>query len=115
MRLKKLSNSFRNITFLLSMFFVILTSAQNQKTVFGTVMADGAPLPGASVIVKGTTNGTATDFDGKFSLTAPSSATTLEVSYLGYVTQEVAITAGEITVVLIAESNLLDEVIINVG
>lgn len=97
------------------MFFVILASAQNEKTVSGTVMADGSPLPGASVMVKGTKNGTATDFDGKFSLTAPSSATTLEVSYLGYVTQEVAITAGEITVVLIAESNLLDEVIINVG
>lgn len=115
MRLKKLSNNFRNIAFLLSMFFAILTSAQNQKTVFGTVMADGAPLPGASVIVKGTTNGTATDFDGKFSLSVSSSATTLEVSYLGYVTQEVAITSGEITVVLVAESNALDEVIINVG
>lgn len=50
-------------------------SVQQTKTVTGTVLdADGIPVIGANVIVKGTTNGTITDFDGKFSLEVPANA-----------------------------------------
>ncbi len=57
---------------------------------------DGGGLPGVSVLVKGTTNGTATDVDGRFKLTAPDNGT-LVVSFIGYVTQEIPI-AGKATI-----------------
>ena len=59
-------------------------------TVKGTVVDEtGSPIPGASVYVKGTTNGTISDIDGNFSLSCPSDAT-LVFSYVGYTTQEIA-------------------------
>ena len=62
-----------------------------QSTVTGTVTDNqGTPLPGANVLVKGTTAGTQTDFDGNFSLEADANAT-LVFSYLGFVTQEIAV------------------------
>lgn len=62
-----------------------------QGTITGTVTDDmGAALPGVSILVKGTNQGTTTDNDGRFSLAAPSDAV-LVVSFIGYVTQEVAV------------------------
>ena len=74
-----------------------LAQAQTVR-VSGTVTGadDGMPLPGVSVIVKGTTTGAATDMDGKYSLNVPENAT-LVFSYIGYATQEVAL-AGRTTV-----------------
>lgn len=61
-----------------------------QNTISGTVVDNtGVPLPGASVLEKGTTNGTTTDFNGNFSLDLQSSDSTLEISYIGFLTQEV--------------------------
>ncbi|MDY7394707.1 TonB-dependent receptor [Aureibaculum sp. 2210JD6-5] len=98
----------------LLMFAFVLsgfTAVQAQKTVTGTVLDEtGTPLPGASVVVKGTTNGTSTDFDGKFSLNVSADATTLQVSFIGYTTKEVAI-ADNITVTLDPD-NILDEVVV---
>ena len=70
------------------------------------------PLPGANVLVKGTTNGTQTDFDGNYTIEADSNAT-LVFSYLGFATQEVAI-AGQTTinVVLSEDANQLSEVVV---
>ncbi len=61
-----------------------------QKTVSGTVTdsADNQPIPGASIIIKGTTVGVSSDFDGNFTLEAPTSEFTLVISYLGYKTIE---------------------------
>ena len=74
---------------LLLVFIVQFTFAQ-QKTITGTVTdASNSPLPGASVVVKGTARGVQTDFDGNYSIQA-SSSETLVYSYLGYVTQELA-------------------------
>ena len=69
-----------------------LATAQTRK-VTGTVISaeDSEPIIGASVIVKGTTTGTVTDFDGAFSLDVPSSAKTLVFSYVGMVAKEVPI------------------------
>ena len=70
-----------------------LVNAQVSK-VTGTVTSheDGLPVVGASVLVKGTTVGTVTDIDGKFTITnVPSSAGTLVISFIGMKTQEVAI------------------------
>ena len=76
--------------------------------VSGTVTGadDGMPLPGVSVVVKGTTTGTATDMDGKYSLSVPENAT-LVFSYIGYATQEVAL-AGRTTVDVVMESGAED-------
>ena len=81
-------------------------------TVKGTVVdKEGEPLIGASVVVQGETLGTATDFDGNFSISAPSNGTLL-VSYVGYETQEIAIDGRtEINVTLHENSVLLGEVV----
>lgn len=80
-------------------------------TVTGTVTdSEGEPLIGVTVLVKGTSNGTATDFDGKFSLNN-ASGKTLVFSYIGYKTQEVK--AGEdMKVVMTDDTALLDEVVV---
>ena len=69
-----------------------IAHAQNARTT-GTVLSaeDGEPIIGASIIVKGTTTGTVTNFDGSFSLDVPQSANTLMISYIGMRSQEVAI------------------------
>src|SRR6056297_2096320 len=76
---------------LLLMLFVQASFAQS-RTITGTVtsVTDGLPLPGANVIVKGTTNGVQTDFDGNYSISA-SNGQTLVFSYLGLKTKEVSV------------------------
>lgn len=74
---------------------------------------DNEPVIGASVLIKGTTVGTVTDMDGNFEITnAPQGATTLLVSYVGLLPQEVAIKTGTIRVVLKNDAKLLDEVVV---
>lgn len=85
-----------------------------QTTVMGTV-TDGAsagPLPGVNVLVKGTTNGTSTDFNGKYTLTVENGDTII-FSYVGFVTREI-IFNGETTldVVLDEDAAQLDEIIL---
>ena len=69
-----------------------IAHTQNAR-ITGTVLSaeDGEPIIGASIIVKGTTTGTVTNFDGTFSLDVPGSAKTLMISYIGMRSQEVAI------------------------
>jgi TonB-linked SusC/RagA family outer membrane protein len=83
------------------------------KSVTGTVVDEaGEPVIGASVVVKGdATVGTATDLDGKFTLSVPASAETLIIKYLGMADQEVAI-APEVSVVLYTSVSELDEVVV---
>lgn len=86
--------------------------AQNH-TVTGKVTAkeDGLPLPGVSVIVKGTTNGTQTDVSGKYSLTVPDGAQ-LTFSFLGYTQQTLTVSGNTLNVVLVASSQQLGEVVV---
>ena len=90
-----------------------LVTAQTQK-ITGVVISeeDGQPVVGASVLVKGTTQGTITDVDGNFNLSnVPSSAKTLQISYIGMQTQEVVIKPN-LKVVLKSDSQKLDEVVV---
>ena len=90
-----------------------LVNAQISK-VTGTVISeeDGLPVVGASVLVKGTTVGTVTDMDGKFTLTnVPSSAKTLMISFIGLRTQEIGI-KPIVNVALKLDTETLDEVIV---
>lgn len=100
----------------LSALFLFLTFslfAQN-KTVTGTVLdKDGAGVAGASVTVKGTNIGTNTSASGGFSVSVPSSASTLVISYVGFAPQEVPIGSGNLNVVLLpATTNDLNEVVV---
>lgn len=65
-------------------------SFAQEKTVTGVVTEDGMPIPGVTVVVKGTTNGTQTDFDGKYSIKAKSGQV-LEFSYIGLKTQSITV------------------------
>ena len=103
------------ITFLKSLFvlsrFLCFGLSQAQE-VSGTVSDASGPLPGASVLEKGTTNGTQTDFDGNYTLTAQDGAV-LIVSYIGYKTQEVAINGrSSINFTLEEDAEALEEVVI---
>ncbi len=86
---------------------------QQKQTISGVVKdASGEPIIGASIMQKGTTNGTITGLDGDFKLSvAPGS--TLVISYIGYKSQEVKVVAGKIINVILAEDNeMLDEVVV---
>ncbi len=90
------------------------TSEQQQtKVLTGKVLDDSnQPLPGASVIVKGTTVGIITDIDGKFSLRVPENAQTLVISFVGMNPQEIPIgNKTSFTVTLIQETIGLEEVV----
>ena len=86
---------------------------QHQNSVSGIVKdKSGMSVIGASVLEKGTTNGTITDFDGKFSLNVSDGAI-LVISYIGYKPQEVKVVSGQIlTVELIEDTEVLDEVVV---
>ena len=85
-----------------------------QTTITGKVTDEaGIPLPGASVLVKGTNTGASTDFDGNFSINVSGNATTLVFSYIGFVTQEASIVGKTtIDIVLVADNTSLDEVVV---
>jgi iron complex outermembrane receptor protein len=99
-----------------ALLFTMTTVYAQTRLVTGTVTDKNGPLIGASVLVKGTEVGNQTDPDGKFSINAPASASTLVISYAGYGTQEVEIPASNVvTVELVTSVNELAEVVISVG
>ncbi|MBJ6369600.1 SusC/RagA family TonB-linked outer membrane protein [Snuella sedimenti] len=85
-----------------------------QFSVSGTITdIDGQPLPGASVLEKGTNNGVQSDFDGKFSLKVASSDAVLVISYIGYATKEVVVNnQTNIEIILKESASELDEVVV---
>ena len=105
-------------SFLSLILFGLLTSGLFSQTgtevrVTGTVTdMSGMPLPGVNVIVKGTSTGTSTDFDGLFNLDVPSSST-LVFSFLGFQTQEIAVNGtADLNVQLVEDTSTLDEVVV---
>lgn len=103
------------ITLLRSLFmigaFLCFGMTQAQE-VTGTVSDANGPLPGASVVVKGTTTGTQTDFDGNYVINAESDAT-LVFSYVGFKTQEVAVNGqSTINLTMQEDAEALEEVVV---
>lgn len=101
----------------LSMLLLTLFSfsvALGQVLVKGTVIDQtGESVPGASIQVKGSTQGTISDLDGKFSLNAPSKKSILVVSFIGYTTQEAPVDASKpMSIVLKEDAKALDEVVV---
>ncbi|NAS32740.1 SusC/RagA family TonB-linked outer membrane protein [Flavobacteriaceae bacterium R38] len=84
-----------------------------QKEITGTVNDANGPLPGATVLVKGTTTGVTTDFDGNYTITVPGDEATLVFSYVGFVDQEIVV--GDQTVINVTlreDVQSLDEVVV---
>jgi TonB-dependent starch-binding outer membrane protein SusC len=85
-----------------------------EKVITGTITSgeDGSPLPGASVVIKGTTTGTTTDLDGKFSLSV-SENSILVVSYVGFLSEEITVTTqSDISITLLPDISRLDEIVV---
>ena len=104
----------RKLKFLLTCLLMVsfsLVSAQT-KTASGTVTSadNGEPVIGASVLIKGTSQGTITNVDGKFSLSVPANAT-LVISSIGMISQEV-VPGTNLNIVLVTDTKTLDEVVV---
>jgi hypothetical protein len=97
------------------LLFVAVTAMAQDRTVTGTVTAkeDGLPLPGVSVKVKGSTAGTQTGADGKFTLKVPQGESALTFTFIGYVAKTVNVGASStVNVTLEADTKMLSEVVV---
>lgn len=91
---------------------VLLGEVQQDGKIWGIVSDAFGPIAGANVVVKGTTNGTITDMDGRFSLDAPKGAK-LQISYIGYITKELTVdTKTDYVIELVEDSQALEEVVV---
>ena len=107
-----LKQSYKRLT-AFALFFLLCGAIHSQNITINGIVTDGAmPLPGASVLVKGTTNGTVTDFDGNYEISAKTNDV-LVFSYLGYITNEVSV-KSRTSINIVLEENLsqLDEVVV---
>ncbi|GGG41747.1 SusC/RagA family TonB-linked outer membrane protein [Christiangramia forsetii] len=87
--------------------------ANAQQTVSGTVIDESGPLPGVTVAIKGTSTGTSTDFDGNYTLNNVPDDATLLFSFIGFVTQEVAVDGrSTIDINLTTDASELEEVVL---
>lgn len=112
--LRQFSSASHWKTMLLLMVLCAGLTANAQNITVSGVVEDsaGEPMIGATVLVEGSKDGVATDFDGKFTLKCPSKAR-LTVSYIGYKTQTVDVNGRtEIKVVLLEDSEALEEVVV---
>ena len=105
--------NFKNLLFVAVLF--MSASVLGQAKITGEVVDEtNQPLPGASVVVKGTTNGTSTDFDGKFTLQAGADSGTIVISFIGFQSKEVSFSSSKtnLGVIQLAEDASLDEIIV---
>ena len=104
--------TFKNVL-LVALFFVTATVLGQTKITGKVVDEMGEPLPGANVVVKGTTNGSATDFDGKFILNASSNTGAVVVSFVGYNKKTVSFSgASDLGTIALEPSNVLEEIVV---
>jgi hypothetical protein len=104
-------NYARNTNFQTSVYGMAVSN--NVKNVKGVVIGDdGNPIPGVNVLVKGTTIGTVTDVNGRYSLTLPNGASTMVFSFIGYQSKEIPITSPEINMSMEADVSHLSEVVV---
>jgi len=88
----------------------------DQQQVQGSVKdSDGSPLPGANILVKGTTNGTQADFDGNFTLSLDDENAVLVVSYLGFKTKEISVNGQSIIAIVLEDNAAQLESVVVVG
>jgi TonB-linked SusC/RagA family outer membrane protein len=101
----------RKLTMFLALFFIGIGIVTAQTQVRGTVVDEtGQPVIGATIQIKGTSQGTVTDVDGRFNLSAPANGT-LVISYVGMRTQEVPV-QPTVNVTLVSDTEVLDELVV---
>jgi TonB-linked SusC/RagA family outer membrane protein len=101
----------RKLTMFLALFFIGIGIVTAQTQVRGTVVDEtGQPVIGATIQIKGTSQGTVTDVDGRFNLSAPANGT-LVISYVGMQTQEVPV-QPTVNVTLVSDTEVLEEVVV---
>ncbi len=106
----------KKLSLVLTLVLFACGFAMAQKTITGSVNDQkGESMIGASILVKGTTTGTVTDIDGKYSLNIPAGATTIVVSFAGYQTQEVTLGASSVVDVVLGEATLAELVVTGTG
>ncbi|OMP30259.1 MULTISPECIES: SusC/RagA family TonB-linked outer membrane protein [Mangrovimonas] len=107
-----MKTKFSGILTLILAFVVQITFAQ-EKTISGTVTDEtGLPLPGVNIIVKGTTTGTQTDFDGNYAISAKA-GDILTFTYIGLKTQEITVgSSSSINITMLEDAAVLDEVVV---
>ena len=105
---------FSRISILLVLMLNGFYGLAQEKVVTGTVTAaNGQPLPGVNIVVKGTNIGVSADFDGNYSINVPDDGNTLVFTYLGFTTQEVSVDGQDIINVVLEENTAeLDEVVV---
>ncbi len=110
---KKTNYMRQNLFKILTLLFITYSGAQN-VTVSGNVQDDtGFPIPGANVLVKNTSKGTVTDFDGNFTIDDIQTGSILIFSYIGYITQEVVIANSDnLAIQLLPDVAQLNEVVV---
>ncbi len=100
---------------LMGLFLVMASFSYSQQTVTGTVVSsdDGIGIPGVNVVVKGTSNGTSTDFDGNYSIDISTDNPVLVFTYLGFITQEINVGGRNVIDASMSEDvSALDEVVV---
>lgn len=104
---------FRRLLLALSFFAGVSTMLAQNRVVTGVIVdTSGESVIGASILEKGTSNGTITDIDGNFTLSVGANAT-LQISYIGYISQELKAEAGKnLRIILKEDSQTLDEVVV---
>ncbi len=106
----------KKLSLVLTLVFFAFGFAMAQRAITGTVTDQkGEPMVGASILVKGTTAGTVTDVDGKYSFSVPDGASTLVFSFVGYTSQEVTLGASNVIDISLSESTLQEVVITAIG
>jgi TonB-linked SusC/RagA family outer membrane protein len=109
---KSKSKQFKHLGFLL-LLFMFSVGANAQTTVSGIVSDSSGPIPGVNVSLKGAKNGVSTNIDGKYSINNVPANAVIVFSYVGFVTQEVAVKGqSQINVTLLEESSTLKEVVV---
>jgi len=108
------ASSLQRLFFLALLSIIAIGAYAQGKTVSGTVLdKSGESVIGASVVVKGTTNGTITDFDGKFTLSNVPNNASLEISFVGYKTQVIPVQGkNTFNVTMVEDTEVLDEVVV---
>ena len=108
---KKISNKhfFNRMLITLLLLSVVSVTYAQERLVQGLITDElNTPIPGANILIKGTSNGTVSDSDGKFALKIPSENTTLEISFIGYEMQEVQV--GNATAINVIMKELRAEI-----
>jgi len=105
-------NNYLRVLMYVMILFPLSVLAQGTVTGNVTEASTGSPLPGANVIVKGTTTGTTSDFDGNFSLDVNAFPATLVISSVGYETQEVTVASAQRISVSLQDGVSLDEIVL---